>query len=161
MNEKVADDAAQQPFQRDRAHPAQMAGKQREHGGDENQHPGCAQEFGQRRSDLAGAEPSLTHNAKKDGEQKGSDTERLQNQVGKQGSNYAHPVTSHTRTGQHRSAIERGIERRVRRQRKKQEERGDAQQEPDQLIEPPVIRGREQLVEILHGRISRHAQTQL
>src|SRR5271163_2960765 len=42
------------------------------------------------------------------------------------------------RASEHRSAVERGIERRIRNQRKEEEERGDAHQEAGQLIEPPV-----------------------
>ena len=42
-------------------------------------------------------------------------------------------------TGQHRGAVERRIERRIGCQREEKEERGDAQHETDQLIEPPVV----------------------
>ncbi len=60
------------------------------------------------------------------------------------------------RTGQDRGAVQRGIERRIGCQREEKKERGDTQQESDQLIEPPVVGGSEDSIEILHGRMRRH-----
>src|SRR6202035_808845 len=54
---------------------------------------------------------------------------------------HADPVASNVSSGQDRGAIKRGIERGIRRQREEEEERGDAQQESDQLVKPPVARG--------------------
>src|SRR5947199_205117 len=45
----------------------------------------------------------------------------------------------HARAGQHRGAIQRWVKRRIRSQRKEKKERGDAQDETKQLIQPPVI----------------------
>ncbi len=161
MDEKIADDAAQQTFQRDGTHPAQMAGSSESKRGEKNQQPGCAQELGHRRSNLAGAEPAHSEYPQKNRKQKRSNAKSLQEQIRKQRSDYAYPVPRHARAGQHRGAVERWIERRIGGQSEKKEERGDAQQEPDQLIEPPVVGGRKKPVEILHRRISRHARTPL
>src|SRR5580693_317559 len=138
-----------------------MTRKEREHGGKESQHPNSAQDLSHWRSNLAGTEPAQTEYPKKYRKQKSTDANGLQDEVRKQCPDHAHPVPRDAGAGQHRGAVQRWIERRIGGQSEKQEERGDAQQEPDQLIEPPVGGGREQLVEILHRRISRHARTQL
>ena len=62
----------------------------------------------------------------------------------------ADPVAGAMRTGQHRSAIERRIERRIGSEREEKEERGDAQQESDQLVEPTVPGGIEYARKSLH-----------
>ncbi|HST08854.1 MAG TPA: DNA translocase FtsK 4TM domain-containing protein, partial [Terriglobales bacterium] len=65
-------------------------------------------------------------------------SERLQAQVREDCAHDADPVACSTDGRQHRSTIERRIERGIGREREEKEERGDDQQEADQLIEPPV-----------------------
>ncbi len=72
-------------------------------------------------------------------QQKSANAETLQQQIGADGSHDADPVAGGPRTGKDRGAVQRGIERRIGSEREEEEERGDTQQEPDQLIEPAVV----------------------
>src|SRR5262249_26806488 len=92
VNQEIADNAPQQSFKGGGAHPAQMSWKQGEQCGEENQHPGRAEKLRQRRGNLARAEPALAEHSEKERKQKGSDAERLQDQVGKQSSYNSHPI---------------------------------------------------------------------
>ena len=69
----------------------------------------------------------------------------LQQQVGNNRADYADPIAGGLRAGKHGGAVQRRIERRIGSQREEKSSRGDAQQESDQLIEPPVVRGSENL----------------
>ena len=70
----------------------------------------------------------------------------------------ADPVAGSMRTGQHRGAIQRRIERRIRSEREEEEERGDAHQEPDQLVEPPVPGGNKNSCQIIHWARFTHTE---
>jgi len=74
----------------------------------------------------------------------------LQDEVGKIGSEDADPVAGSVRSGEDGRAVQRGIERRIRRQRKEKEECGDAQQESDQLVQTPVPGRRKNLCKKCH-----------
>src|SRR5713101_5392649 len=54
------------------------------------------------------------------------------------------------RSGEDGGAVQRRIERRIRRQREEKEESGDAQQESDELVQTPVPGGRKNLRERCH-----------
>src|SRR5450756_1503495 len=84
------------------------------------------------------AEPAHAERAHEDGEQKRSDAPELQDEVGKIGSEDADPVAGSMRLGQDGGAVQRGIERRIGRQREEKEKRGDAQHESDELVQTPV-----------------------
>ena len=64
-------------------------------------------------------------------QKKGADSKALQAQIRHHGAHDSDPVARSPRSGQHRSAVEGRVERRIRREREEKEERGDTQQEPD------------------------------
>ena len=131
-------------------HPAHVAGQKRQQRRDKDQQPDSAQQLGHRRDHFARAEPAHSQRAEEQREQECSDAEALQQQVGDHGSDDADPVARRARTGQDRGAIQRRIERRIGSQREKKKERGDTQQEPDQLVEPAVVGRSENPGNILH-----------
>ncbi len=150
MNHHVADDATEQAFDRDDMHPAQLTRQQGEHGGDEHRQPDSAETLGQRRLHLHRTEPANPEHRREDHEQKRAHAEELQQHVGAKCANDADPVAGRVRTGQDGGAVPRRVERRIRNQREEKEERGDAHQESDQLIEPPVPGGDENACQIVH-----------
>ena len=87
------------------------------------------------------ANQRMPEHGREDRQQKRADAEELQSQVGNESPDHADPVAGGVGAGQDRGAVQRGIERRIRREREEEEERRDAQQETDQLIQPPVARG--------------------
>ena len=58
MDQHVAHDASDQALHGNHAHPAHMSGHERQQRGHKDQQPDCAQRLGDRRSDLARAEPA-------------------------------------------------------------------------------------------------------
>ena len=153
VDESIGGDAAEQAFEGNGVQPLRVTRQQPEQRRNEHDEPQPAQKFGHRRNDLAGTEPAHSESTQEKRKQKRSHAEALQQQIGSQSSDDANPVARLPRTREHRGAVERRIERRIRSQRKKKEERGNTQQEPNQLIEPPVVGGSENPGEILHGRI--------
>ena len=125
-DQDVADDAAGEAFDRDRAHPAKVPRQDGEQRRDEHEQPDSAQSLGDRRLHGSRAEPAHAEHDQEDGEQKRSDAPELQDEVGKIGSEDADPVAGSMRFGQDGGAVQRGIERRIGREREEKEERGDA-----------------------------------
>src|SRR5271165_4120557 len=141
MDQHITDNSSQQAFYRHCVQPAHMPRQQSQKRGNENHQPDSAQALGQRRLNLARSKPADSEQSGKDRQQKRADTEELQSQIRNKCPNHADPVAGDVGSGQHGSAIERRIERRIRSQSEEEEERRDAQQESDQLIQPPVARG--------------------
>ncbi len=123
-------------------------------GRNKHQQPDSAQGFCDWRLDFPRAN-QRTPSTKRKSEQERADAEKLQGEVRDHGADHADPVAGRVDAGQDRGAIQRGIERRIRSQREEEEERGDAQQETDQLIEPPVGRRDKDTCQKIHvGRCS-------
>src|SRR5438874_13791723 len=139
MDESVPENAPQQSFKRNRAQPTQASGKKVKQRRDECQKPNPAQQLCNRRNHFQGSEPADSQSQSKHWQQERANPKKLQEQVRAEGTYYANPISRHTRAGQHRGAIQRWVKRRIRSQRKEKKERGDAQDETKQLIQPPVI----------------------
>src|SRR5580658_586224 len=132
-----------------------MPRQQRQQRWHEDHKPDSAQTLRHWGLDLPRNKPAQPEQRGKDGQQKSSDPEELQRKVRDKRSDHADPVAGNMSASQHRGAIQRRIERRVRSQREEEEERRDAQQETDQLIQPPVARGNKYACQKTHvGRFS-------
>ena len=106
----------------------------------------------------ARTEPACSQYAQQQRENKSTNTPKLQEQVGQNGANQANPVAR--RAGRRRcgGAVKRWIERRIGREREEKEERGDAHQEADQLVEPTVAGRGEDARKVIHRRIGAERQ---
>src|SRR5208282_4579720 len=150
-DQDITDDASSQAFDRDRAHPAQMSGQNGKECGHKDEQPDSAKSLRDRSLHRSRAEPARPEHDHEEGQQKRSDAPELQDEVGEISSHDADPVAGSVRSGKDGGAVQRGIERRIGRQREKKEECGDAQQEPDELVQTPVPGGRKNLREKCHG----------
>ena len=151
MDEDVADDASDQAFHGNYAQPAGVSWHKTEQRGNKHQQPDCAQRLGHGRYYFARTKPARAQSTQEDGNQKGTDAEALQHQIGNDRAHQADPIAGGAGTGQDRGAIEGWIKRRIRSQCQKKQQSRDTEQESDQLVEPAVVRGRENLRKILHG----------
>ena len=149
-DQRVADDAAGEAFDRNRAHPAKVPGQDGEQRRDKHEQPDSTQSLGNRRLHGSRAEPAHAEHAHEDGQEKRSHSPKLQDKVGKIGSEDADPVAGSMGFGQDGGAVQRGIERRIGREREEKEERGDAQDDSDELVQTPVPGGRKNLREKCH-----------
>ncbi len=150
-NQNVAQDAPGQSFDRNRALPAQAPRQNRQQRGHKHQQPDSPQRLRHRSLHRPRAEPPRPQHRHQNGQQKCPHSQALQDEVGKIGPENPDPVPRRVRLGQDGGAVQRGIERRIRRQRKEEEERGDAQQHPSQLVQTPVLGRRKNPGKICHG----------
>src|SRR5438876_7093920 len=120
----------------------------------EDQQPDSPERLCDRRHDSARAEPSHSQPDSEYGNQKRANAPELQHQVSNDGADQPDPVACGARACQHGGAIERWVERRVRSQREKEEERGDAQQKSDQLVEPAVVSRGKNSRDGFHGALN-------
>ena len=156
MNQEIAEDASHQAFDRDHAFPTHLTGQQRQQGGNEHEEPDCAEALGHWGLHFDGAKPACAQHGRKDHEQEGSNAKELEQGIRGVGAHYADPIARRVRPGQHGGAIPRGIERRVGDESEGKEERRDAHQESDQLVESPVPCGHKNRRQIIHeGRKDR------
>ena len=150
VNQKSPTTRPSRPSIGNHVHPAQVSGQQRQHGGNEHHQPDSAEALRQRRLHFHRAEPAHAEHRREDHQQECADAEELQHHVGGECADHADPVARGVRTGQNRGAVPRRIERRIRNEGEEKEERGDAHQEADQLIEPPVPGGNKNACQIIH-----------
>ena len=94
-----------------------MTGQNGEQGGHEEQQPDRPQRLRDGRLHHARAEPARSQRDHEDRQQKRADTPELQNEVGEISSEDADPVAGSVRAGENGGAVERRIERRIRRKR--------------------------------------------
>ncbi len=120
-----------------------------------------AQGFRVGRGDRPRAEPAQRVEEHENRYQEHCNSKDLQHQIADDRSEDADPIVRRPSGGRIRGGIERRIKRRVRDQGKEKEDRRNEDQEPDQLIEPPVSRRSKDARDDVHFGVRSYRRTML
>ena len=138
MDERVAEDAAEQSLNGKGMLVVQAPGQQSQKRRHEDEQGETAEQLRDRRSSLARAEPAATQQGQHERNQQNGDAIGLQKNIANQGACHADPIVRRLGAGSLGSGIQRRIESGVRDQGERKEGRGGKQQQSHQLIEPAV-----------------------